>query len=84
MFDSTRYANSNVSNTQRKKINKKTVMEEGEKRFHTRNFESTRKTLVTFPKTANVDGFWGKNGIIQATVGGSSVVVFAQLFFVAR
>lgn len=80
MFDSTRYANSNVSNTQRKKSIRK-QLEEGEKRFHTRNFESTRKTLVTFPKTANVDGFWGKNGIIQATVGGSSVVVFADINF---
>lgn len=74
MFDSTRYAKSNVSNN-----NKKTVMEEGEKRFHTRNFESTRKTLVTFPKTATADGFWGKNGIIPATVGSSSVVVFAHI-----
>lgn len=61
MFDSTRYAKSNVSNN-----NKKTVMEEGKKRFHTKNFESTRKTLVTFPKTATADGFWGKNGIIPA------------------
>lgn len=39
-------------------------MEEGEKRFYIRNFELICKILVIFLKMVNVDGFWGKNGII--------------------